>query len=137
MSRKFVRYDIPLFETYEITVDELRTIEQGYRQVGEDRALSHMGFSAALTLLAALLAGTFGAIIFAVFVFFIGLFLAVAAYGAFRYRKTRPRVQVRISDLELRLEHGAPSLLLKATTLPRKAGHDGIEGFPWPVLVVR
>ena len=42
-----------------------------------------------------------------------------------------------ISDLELRLEHGTPSLLLNATTLPRKAGHDGIERFPWPVLVVR
>ena len=43
----------------------------------------------------------------------------------------------RISDLELRLEHGTPSLLLKAMTLPRKAGHDGIEGYSWPVLVVR
>ena len=43
----------------------------------------------------------------------------------------------RISDLELRLEHGTPSLLLNAATLPHKAGHDGIERFPWPVLVVR
>ena len=43
----------------------------------------------------------------------------------------------RISDLELRLEDGTPSLLLKARTLPRKAGHDGIEGYSWPVLVVR
>ena len=33
-------------------------------------------------------------------------------------------VLTRISDLELRLEHGTPSLLLNATTLPRKAGHD-------------
>ena len=43
----------------------------------------------------------------------------------------------RISDLELRLEHGTPCLLPNATTLPRKAGHDGIEGYSWPVLVVR
>ena len=43
----------------------------------------------------------------------------------------------RISDLELRLQHVTPSLLLHATTLPRQAGHDGIEGFPWPVLVLR
>ena len=47
------------------------------------------------------------------------------------------RLQARISDLELRLQHVTPSRLLKATTLPRKAGHDGIERFPWPVLVVR
>ena len=55
----------------------------------------------------------------------------------FGERSLRRAVQARISDLELRLEHGTPSLLLKATTLPCKAGHDGIEGFPWPVLVVR
>ncbi len=52
-------------------------------------------------------------------------------------RSLQPTVYFRISVLELRLEHGTPSLLLNATTLPRKAGHDGIEGFPWPVLVVR
>ena len=43
----------------------------------------------------------------------------------------------RISNLELLREHGTPSLHVNATTLPRKAGHDGIEGFPWPVLVVQ
>ena len=46
-------------------------------------------------------------------------------------------VFARIANLELRPQHGTPSLLLNATTLPRKAGHDGIEGFPWPVLVVQ
>ena len=50
---------------------------------------------------------------------------------------TDVKIEARISDLELRLEHGTPSLLLKARTLPRKAGHDGIEGYSWPVLVVR
>ena len=53
------------------------------------------------------------------------------------YYGNKPLVLTRISDLELRLEHGTPSLLLKARTLPRKAGHDGIKGYSWPVLVVR
>ena len=41
-----------------------------------------------------------------------------------------PGLEARISNLELRLQHGTRSLLLNATTLPRKAGHDGIRRGP-------
>ena len=65
------------------------------------------------------------------------LAVADALFVYLTLRSKDKTVSTRISDLELRLEHGTPSLLLKARTLPRKAGHDGIEGYSWPVLVVR
>ena len=43
---------------------------------------------------------------------------------------TLANYETRISNLELRLQHGTRSLLLNATTLPRKAGHDGIRRGP-------
>ena len=57
--------------------------------------------------------------------------------GYFKIPESSEYPSTRIANLELRLQHVTPSLLLNATTLARQAGHDGIEGFPWPVLVVR
>lgn len=94
-----VTYKIPQIEIYQITDDELQRIEEGTKQVSQDYSLMLTCISICISLIVALVSGTFNPIIRLIFTVAVGVSLITAIYTGLkwiRHRKTAPNVFEKI-----------------------------------------
>lgn len=93
---------IPRIEVYQVVDYELRAIEEGYGQVGQDLAFALAALSACLTLVVSLKTAAFSPGLRATFWALSLVLLLVAIYTGARWLRTRKAVPMVIATIRAR-----------------------------------
>jgi hypothetical protein len=99
---EIVTYRIPRIEVYQVTDDELKRIEEGSSQTGQDLTFAIASFSIAISFAIALFTGTFShpvSLVLTVALMFCGGF---GLYTGFRWRRARARTPDAIAKIRSR-----------------------------------
>ena len=110
---EIVTYRIPRIEVYQVTDDELKRLEEGCSQVGQDLTLAVACFSFFVAFLIALLTATFSSVVGIIFVIvdigsgLVGIYTGVRWW---RSREKTPNVmaQIRSRKVEPEVPRGDP-----------------------------
>jgi len=97
-----VTYRIPQIEVYQVTDDELKRLEDGCTQVGQDFSFSVACFSFFVAFLIALLSATFESVVRVIFIALDIIFGLAGAYTGLRWWLSRKRAPDVITKIRSR-----------------------------------
>ena len=99
---QIVTYRIPRIEVYQVTDDELRRIEDGFGQIGQDLTFAVASISCAITLAITLVTVRLSQQLFITFVSLIFIFAVVALYTGIRWLRARKAAPAVIATIRAR-----------------------------------
>lgn len=99
---QIVTYRIPRIEVYQVTDDELRRIEDGYGQVGQDLTFAVTSLSFCIAFAIALVTASFSYRLFNIFLFLVFLSALVALYTGVRWLRARAAAPTVIATIRSR-----------------------------------
>lgn len=99
---EIVTYKIPRIELYQVTDDELRRIEEGHGQVGQNLTFATASLSAFLSFVIALLTTNTSPVVKVIFIIIVIVSFLVCAYASYRWVRDRRRGPGVISSIRSR-----------------------------------
>ena len=97
-----ITYHIPRIEVYQVTEDELKRIEDGYGQVGQDFTFAVTSLSFCIAFAIALLTGSFSERLFVILLTLAIGFAVVALYTGIRWFSARRAAPSVIATIRAR-----------------------------------
>jgi hypothetical protein len=99
---QIVTYRIPRIEVYQVTDDELRRIEEGFNQVGQDLTFAVASLSFCIAFAIALATASPPNRLFIIFLILVILFSLVALYTGMRWWRARKAAPAVIATIRSR-----------------------------------
>lgn len=97
-----VTYRIPRIEVYQVTDDELRRIEDGFGQVGQDLTFAVASLSVCIAFAITLVTATLSEKLFAIFLSLVVIAALVALYTGARWWRTKRAAPTVIATIRSR-----------------------------------
>lgn len=102
---QIITYRIPRIEVYQVTDDELRRIEDGYGQVGQDLTFAVTSLSFCIAFTIALVTASFPERLFIIFLSLVAVFALVAIYTGIRWWRARKAAPTVITTIQIGRAH--------------------------------